>query len=83
MCKREGRGREDVWGGPIPDFRFGQKCLLLGVHVQQQVSNTVAVAKLVVIPKERQGEVGLGAKVNKCQTLFSAKYNKLVKMIEN
>lgn len=36
-----------------------RKCLLLlGLHVQQQVSNTVAVAKLVVIPKERQGELG-------------------------
>lgn len=30
-----------------------RKCLLLGVHVQQQVGNTVAVAELVIIPGER------------------------------
>lgn len=33
-----------------------RKCLLLGVHVQQQVSNTVAVTKLVIIPGEREGK---------------------------
>lgn len=32
-----------------------RKCLLLlAVHVLQQVSDTVAVAKLVVIPRERE-----------------------------
>lgn len=29
-----------------------RKYLLLSVHIQQQVSNTVAVAILVVIPRE-------------------------------
>lgn len=29
-----------------------RKCLLFGVHVQQQVSDTVAVAELVIIPGE-------------------------------
>lgn len=32
------------------------KYLLLGVHVHQQVSNTVAVAELIVIPAERGSE---------------------------
>lgn len=31
-----------------------RKCLVLGVHVQQEVSNTVAVAKLIIIPAERE-----------------------------
>lgn len=42
---------------PLLTSVLDRKSLLLGVHVQQQVSNTAAVAKLVVIPKERQGEV--------------------------
>lgn len=25
LCKIEGRGWEDGWGGPIPDFLFGQE----------------------------------------------------------
>lgn len=33
-----------------------RKCLLLGVHVQQQVSDTVAVAELIIIPGERGRE---------------------------
>lgn len=35
-----------------------RKLLLLGVHVLQQVGNTVAVAKLVVIPRLRGKEHG-------------------------
>lgn len=37
---------------PFLTFFLARKCLLLGVHVQQQVSDTVAVAKLIVIPAE-------------------------------
>lgn len=33
-----------------------RKCLLLAVHVQQQVCNTVAVTKLIIIPGKRGGE---------------------------
>lgn len=33
-----------------------RKCLVLGVHVQQEVSNTVAVAELIIIPAERETE---------------------------
>lgn len=34
-----------------------RKCLLLGVHVQQQVSDAVAVAELVVIPGETKSRM--------------------------
>lgn len=37
---------------PFLTSSVDRKCLLLGVHVQQQVSNTVAVAELIVIPGE-------------------------------
>lgn len=33
-----------------------RKCLLLGVHVHQQISDAVAVAKLIIIPAERERE---------------------------
>lgn len=33
---------------------MGQTDLLLGVHVEQQVGDAVAVAELVVIPAERK-----------------------------
>lgn len=58
MCVKE-KGEGGRMSGVVPFLTsvLDRKCLLLGVHVQQQVSNTVAVAKLVVIPKERQGEV--------------------------
>lgn len=57
VCKREeGRGRGRMVGVvPFLTSFVNRKCLLLGVHVQQQVSNTVAVAKLVVIPGGREG----------------------------
>lgn len=35
---------------PFLTFFLARKCLLLGVHVHQQVSDTVAVAELIVIP---------------------------------
>lgn len=34
-----------------------RKCLLLGVHVHQQISDTVAVAELVIIPGNELHEV--------------------------
>lgn len=40
------------WVVPFLTSFVARKRLLLGVHVQQQVSDTVAVAKLIVIPGE-------------------------------
>lgn len=44
------------WLGLVPFLTssLDRKYLLLGMHVQQQVSNTVAVAKLIVIPAGRK-----------------------------
>lgn len=39
---------------PFLTSLLARKRLLLRVHVQQQVSNTVAVAKLIVIPRWRK-----------------------------
>ena len=39
---------------PFLTSSLDRKYLLLGMHVQQQVSNTVAVAKLIVIPAGRK-----------------------------
>ena len=57
VCKREGRVRGWLGVVPFQTSSLDRKCLLLGVHVQQQVSNTVTVAILIIIPerdKERK-----------------------------
>lgn len=54
LCKREGRADSMVGMVPFLTFFLVRKCLLLCVHVQQQVSDAVAVAKLVVIPAEEK-----------------------------
>lgn len=41
---------------PFLTSLLDRKRLLLGVHVVQQVGNTVAVAILIVIPRERERE---------------------------
>lgn len=53
MCVKE---EEEGVIGLVPFWTplLARKRLLLGVHVQQQVSNTVAVAKLIVIPRWRE-----------------------------
>lgn len=53
-----------------------RKCLLLGVHVQQQVSNAVAVAKLVVIPGETKSRMSRLLWID--PTLFSLYINALL-----
>lgn len=53
VCKIEGRKQEN--GQAVHSWlpcQTGSVYLLLSVHVQQKVGNTVAVAKLVVIPGE-------------------------------
>ena len=41
---------------PFMTSFLDRKYLVLGVHVQQEVSDTVAVAKLIIIPAERETE---------------------------
>lgn len=61
---------------PFLTSLLDRKRLLLGVHVVQQVGNTVAVAILIVIPRER--EKGK-QKVNECQIEGSVEGTALVK----
>lgn len=56
VCKTEGRDGRMVGVVPVLTSFLARKCLLLGVHVQQQVSDTVAVAELIVIPAEEEGD---------------------------
>lgn len=53
MCVKE---EEEGVTGLVPFLTslLERKLLLLGVHVLQQVGNTVAVAKLIVIPTGRE-----------------------------
>lgn len=57
LCVKEKRGGERmVEVVPFLTSFLDRKYLLLAVHVQQQVGDTVAVAKLIVIPIERGTE---------------------------
>lgn len=60
MCVKEEEGVTGLV--PFLTSWLDRKRLLLGVHVQQQVGNTVAVAKLIVIPRGRETK-----KVRECQ----------------
>lgn len=55
LCVKEKRGEWMVGVVPFLTSFQNRKYLLLGVHVHQQISNTVAVAELVVIPEEMEG----------------------------
>ena len=48
-----GEGGWLLRGRSMSAFLGCREDLLLGVHVQQQVSNAVAVAKLIVVPGDR------------------------------
>lgn len=54
MCVKEEEGVTGLV--PFLTSLLQRKHLLLGGHVQQQVGNTVAVAKLIVIPRGREKE---------------------------
>lgn len=71
MCKIERRGGRMFGVVPFLTSFVDRKYLLLGVHVQQQVSNTVAVAELIIIPGEggkNPNEVFACVKVKLCSS---------------
>lgn len=47
--------KDELMVVPLLISLVDRKCLLLGVHVQQQVGNAVAVAVLIIIPGRRKG----------------------------
>lgn len=47
--------KDELMVVPLLISLVDRKCLLLGVHVQQQVGNAVAVAVLIIIPGWRKG----------------------------
>lgn len=54
VFKREGKDGRMVGVVPVLTCSVARKCLLLGVHVEQQVSDTVAVTELIVIPAKEE-----------------------------
>lgn len=56
MCVKEKEEGGVTGLVPFLTSLLDRKRLLLGVHVVQQVGNTVAVAILIVIPRERERE---------------------------
>lgn len=56
MCVKEKEEGGVTGLVPFLSSLLDRKRLLLGVHVHQQVGNTVAVAILIVIPREREWE---------------------------